>query len=88
MKSALDTYIGRQPVLDRGWNVAGYELLFRSSLENFCDAADGSAATSQVIVNAVLGVGLDRLLGANPPSSISTGRCFWGTGPQCCRPTR
>jgi len=66
MKSALDTYIGRQPVLDRGWNVAGYELLFRSSLENFCDAADGSAATSQVIVNAVLGVGLDRLLGGKP----------------------
>jgi len=46
--------------------VAGYELLFRSSHANFCDSIDDVGATSQVIVNAVLGVGLDRLLGGKP----------------------
>lgn len=61
-----EVYIGRQPILDRGQNVSGYELLFRSSRANFCDAADPVMATSQVIVNAVLGVGLDRLLGGKP----------------------
>jgi EAL and modified HD-GYP domain-containing signal transduction protein len=62
----MDVYLGRQPILDRRWNVAGYELLFRSSRANFCDVTDDVAATSQVIVNAVLGVGLDRLLGGRP----------------------
>ena len=59
----MECYLGRQPILDRGWNVAGYELLFRSSEANFCDSTDDVAATSQVVVNAVLGIGLDRLLG-------------------------
>ena len=59
----MDIYLGRQPILDRGWNVAGYELLFRSGRANFSDSTDDVSATSQVIVNAVLGVGLDRLLG-------------------------
>jgi c-di-GMP-related signal transduction protein len=66
MRQAMDFYLGRQPILDRGWNVAGYELLFRSSTANFSDATDDVTATSQVIVNAVLGVGLDRLLGGKP----------------------
>jgi len=59
----VNVYVGRQPILDRGWNLAGYELLFRSSPANFCDSTDDFSATSQVIVNAVLGFGLDRLLG-------------------------
>src|SRR5580700_2906240 len=62
----MEVYLGRQPILDRGSNVSGYELLFRSSQANFCDLSDDVMATSQVIVNAVLGVGLDRLLGGKP----------------------
>jgi c-di-GMP-related signal transduction protein len=59
----MEVYLGRRPILNRGWKVAGYELLFRSSRANFCDATDAVACT---IVNAVLGVGLDRLLGGKP----------------------
>jgi len=66
IRRPVDVYLGRQPILDRGWNIAGYELLFRSSRANFSDATDDVFATSQVIVNAVLGVGLDRLLGGKP----------------------
>jgi c-di-GMP-related signal transduction protein len=62
----MEVYLGRQPIVDRKLNVVGYELLFRSSEANFCDVTDDVAATSQVIVNAVLGVGLDRLLGGKP----------------------
>src|ERR1700679_2191894 len=62
----MEVYLGRQPIVDRRLNVVGYELLFRSSEANFCDVTDDVAATSQVIVNAVLGVGLDRLLGGKP----------------------
>jgi c-di-GMP-related signal transduction protein len=62
----VDVYLGRQPILDRGWNVAGYELLFRSNQANLCDSTDGASAIAQVFVNAVLGIGLDRLLGGKP----------------------
>lgn len=62
----MKVYLGRQPILDRSRNIAGYELLFRSSPANFCDLPDDVMATSQVIVNSVLGVGLDRLLGGKP----------------------
>jgi EAL and modified HD-GYP domain-containing signal transduction protein len=62
----MDVYIGRQPILDSAQKVAAYELLFRSSQANFCDVTDDVDATSQVIVNAVLGIGLDRLLGGKP----------------------
>lgn len=72
----MDVYLGRQPILDRGWNVAGHELLFRSSQANICESTDGNSATSQVIVNAVLGFGLDRLLG-NKPAFIKFDRSLF-----------
>lgn len=62
----MEVYLGRQPILDRMRKVAGYELLFRSGQTDRCDSTDQVAATSQVIANAVLGVGLDRLLGGKP----------------------
>jgi c-di-GMP-related signal transduction protein len=62
----MEVYVGRQPILDRGWNIAGYELLFRSSQANFRDTTDDVSATSQVIANGILGFGLDRLLGDKP----------------------
>jgi c-di-GMP-related signal transduction protein len=62
----VEAYLGRQPILDSEWNVAGYELLFRSSQADSGDAADGASATSHEIVNTVLRFGLDRLLGGKP----------------------
>ncbi len=59
-------FIGRQPILDRAQNIAGYELLFRSSRANFFDQSDAVAATSQVIVSAVLNIGLEKLLAGKP----------------------
>jgi EAL and modified HD-GYP domain-containing signal transduction protein len=59
----MGLYLGRQPILDRERNVAGYELLFRSSQANFHDSA---AATSQVISDAISGLVLHRLPGGKP----------------------
>ncbi len=58
-----DLFIGRQPIYNRSLNVIGYELLFRSGDANFAAVADSDQATSQVILNAVLELGLDRLVG-------------------------
>ena len=63
----MDVYLGRQPILDRGWNIAGYELLFRSSPANLCDATDNASATTQRNCERGPGGGLlDRLLGGKP----------------------
>jgi EAL and modified HD-GYP domain-containing signal transduction protein len=62
----VDAYFGRQPILDCGWNVAGYELLYGLSQTNFCDSTVDTSAASQVIVNTVQELGPDRLLGGKP----------------------
>jgi c-di-GMP-related signal transduction protein len=58
----VDACVARQPIFDRNKTVFGYELLFRSCLVNSFDNSDESAATSQLISNSLLSIGLDSLL--------------------------
>jgi len=59
----MDACLARQAILDRNQRIAGYEILFRSSpLSMFCDTVDGSQATSRVIEDSLLTLGLDRVL--------------------------
>ncbi len=60
-----DVFIGRQPIYDRDLNVHGYELLYRSGHANSAGVFDNDRATSQVMVNAFLEFGLDRLVGSS-----------------------
>ena len=55
----------RQPIFDSRLRVFAYELLFRSSLDNFFAFPDGDQATSRVM-DCVLSLGLDRLLAGHP----------------------
>jgi c-di-GMP phosphodiesterase len=59
-------FIGRQPIFDTSLKIAGYELLFRSGNVDAYDANDGDKATSQVINNALMEIGLDDIIGNNP----------------------
>jgi c-di-GMP phosphodiesterase len=64
---ALRSYVGRQPIFDRDLAVAGYELLYRSAPT--ADAGimpSGSAATARVLVDGMLGIGLDQLTDGRP----------------------
>lgn len=58
----MDVFVARQAVFDRRLNVFGYELLFRSCLENFFDGSDGALASSQVITNSFFSIGVEKLL--------------------------
>jgi c-di-GMP phosphodiesterase len=58
-----DIYIGRQPIFDRDLKVYAYELLFRSGTQNHAGDFDGDQATSQVIVNAFIEIGLEQIVG-------------------------
>lgn len=74
-----DVYIGRQPIFDRDLEVYAYELLFRSGSLNQAARTDvpfdGDRATSQVIVNAFIEIGLDRIVG-DQPAFINLTRSF------------
>ena len=59
-------FIGRQPIFDQKLNVVGYELLFRPGNVDAFDGSDGNVATSQVINNALMEIGLDDIIGDNP----------------------
>jgi EAL and modified HD-GYP domain-containing signal transduction protein len=54
--------VARQAIVDASRNVIAYELLYRrTGASGSADAGDGERATLEVIANAVLEIGLDRL---------------------------
>jgi len=57
----MDRFVARQPIFDESLKVWAYELLFRSSPENFFVETDGDEATSRVIANSFLLFGIDAI---------------------------
>ncbi len=61
---APQLFIARQPIFDQKQRVYGYEILFRDSRRNIASVFDGDRATSQVITDTFLEIGLDKLVGS------------------------
>ena len=59
----MDIFVSRQPIFDRWQRVYGYELLFRSSVENAFNHENGDQASSQVMSNSLMAMDLDTLVG-------------------------
>lgn len=59
----MDTFVARQPIFDRNQRVYGYELLFRSGLENVFYYPHPEHATSKVITDSFFLIGISRLTG-------------------------
>ena len=57
----MDVFVARQPIFDRRLNVYAYELLFRVGRENVFVDTDGDIATSSVITDSFLVIGLESL---------------------------
>src|SRR5512139_928935 len=54
--------VARQAIVDASKNVIAYELLYRGTeTASVAEPEDGERATLEVIANAVLEIGLDRL---------------------------
>src|ERR1022692_1533236 len=59
----MEVFIARQPILDRQRQLYAYELLFRSdACHDAFDGADGATATTRLIANTLLAIGLESLL--------------------------
>ena len=76
-----DIFIGRQPIFDRRMKVIAYELLYRHADVDRAIISDFDAASSEVVVNSLIDVGLDRLVGqAKAFCNFSRGFLIKGAG--------
>ena len=62
----MNIFLARQPIFDRRQEVFGYELLYRSGWENFCQQPDGDLATMEVIRHSLLIVGAEQVTHGRP----------------------
>lgn len=54
----MEVFIARQPIFDRRLGVHGYELLYRQSRQNFFSGLNDNQATTELIHNSFLVMGL------------------------------
>ncbi|HEY0962221.1 MAG TPA: HDOD domain-containing protein [Pseudomonadales bacterium] len=54
-------YLARQPIFDIQMEVHAYEILFRNSATNSASIADGNKATSTLITNTFVEMGIDEI---------------------------
>ncbi len=56
-------YVARQPIVNAAKELAGFELLFRSTDENSAEISDSIDATSTVVANVFTEIGITEVLG-------------------------
>lgn len=59
----MDVYVARQPIFKTNKRVYAYELLFRDSLTNIFPDIDGDSATSKVLFDSFLTIGIEKITG-------------------------
>lgn len=78
----MDIYVARQPIFDQNKKIYGYELLFRDSMENLFSGIDGNTATSKVLSNSFLNIGIDKLIGKGVAFINFTGELIINQAPK------
>ncbi|GAB6907023.1 putative EAL and modified HD-GYP domain-containing signal transduction protein [Desulfosarcina cetonica] len=56
-----DVFVARQPILDKNRNVHAYELLFRDGMANMMPQIEGDVATTTLLANTFVTIGMDTL---------------------------
>jgi c-di-GMP-related signal transduction protein len=70
----MEVFVARQPILKADEEVYAYELLYRNSKDNRFTPIDPNQATSEVLMNSFLTIGLRRL-SQNKPCFINFTYC-------------
>lgn len=60
----MKVFVARQPIFNRNEQVVAYEL-YRESEENRYSAADGDKATTDLIINSFINIGIEKLTEGN-----------------------
>ncbi len=56
-------FLARQPIYNRKLRVSAYELLYRDKVAEQAEVVDGNRATSDVIISALMDIGLENIVG-------------------------
>ena len=59
---SMDIYVARQPIFDIKKCIFGYELLFRADMANFFPDIQGDSATSKLLSNSFLNIGIEKVI--------------------------
>lgn len=59
----MDAYVAREPIFNKKQKLLGYELLFRDGLTGSFPGIDGDTATSKLLSNSFLAMGIDQIAG-------------------------
>ena len=59
-----DIFVARQPIYNKSNTLIGYELLYRAGDTDVAEFTDGKVASSEVILNSFMNIGLDGLVGS------------------------
>jgi len=62
-KSVVNVFLARQPIYDTARKIHGFELLFRHADVAEAEVRDGTVATAQVLVNAIIDIGVEKMAG-------------------------
>ncbi len=57
----MDAYVARQPIFNKDMQIYAYELLFCDGTEKYLPEMDGDIATTQVIKNSVINIGMNEI---------------------------
>ncbi|MBS8265831.1 EAL domain-containing protein [Mesobacillus boroniphilus] len=62
----MDIYVARQPIFNRNEETVAYELLYRSGNTNSYQHTDGDQATTDVLVNSFMNIGIKEISHGKP----------------------
>jgi c-di-GMP-related signal transduction protein len=62
----MDIYVARQPIFNMNEETVAYELLYRSSNTNSYQHTDGDQATTDVLVNSFMNIGIKEISNGKP----------------------
>jgi c-di-GMP-related signal transduction protein len=62
----MDVFVARQPIYTKTKEVVAYELLYRKNMENQFFEINGDVATTDVIINSYINIGLEKLSNGKP----------------------
>lgn len=61
-----DIFLARQPIYNRKLELVGYELLYRDNEQDLATFPNASDASSRLIINTFIGLGLENIVGSSP----------------------
>lgn len=62
----MEVFVAKQPIFTKNQELFAYELLYRSNRVNTFPEINGDEATTEVIINSFLNIGIDELTNSKP----------------------